>query len=504
MQDKSANANRHIVIVGGGTSGWMTAAMIGRQVTEKECRITVVAEQDSGIGVGEATIPSLLRLLRMLGAEEVEFMQACDATWKLGIQFSDWLKPEHDYWHPFGVCGGRIDGRDLYPYWLMEQERPYHSYSLHYAAAVAGKSPHSLTAQSPIAACGAYAFHLNAKKFADWLKQQAISSDVQHIVSHVVKAERNADGNVASVTLSNGEEVSPDFFVDCSGFESVLMRQTLNDAWIDWSSHLLCDRAVAVRTPGSAVIPSHTRSLALSAGWSWQIPLLADRGLGYVYSSSFLSDNDALQQLQSTHQLRNADALTPQFLQMKVGRQTTFWNRNVLAIGLSAGFVEPLESSGLHLAQVGVERFLELFAITGDTQTVQKLYNHEMTTLFDDVMDFVQLHYHLSQREDEFWKAARELPLSSRLQHRLRLFDEMGLIDALQADAFPDTSYYFLLSGNQRFPKRPPAQTLAVDRGRLQFAMQAMQDQNRAALRDLPLHEEVLRHVHSPTLAKAS
>ncbi|MEZ6125308.1 MAG: tryptophan 7-halogenase [Planctomycetaceae bacterium] len=498
-----ANSAKHsLIVVGGGTAGWMTAALLSLNLRPKECSITVVAEDDSGIGVGEATIPPILRLLRHLRADEAEFMQACDATWKLGIQFSDWKTIGHDYWHPFGICGARIDGRDLFPYWLMEKERPYQSYSLQCAAAVAGKSPHARNTRSPIAASGSYAFHLNARKLSAWLQQQATARDVQHVRGQVVSAERSQTGDLTTVTLNNGQALSADFFVDCSGFESVLMRSTMQDPWIDAGGHLLCDRAVAVRTPGTPLIPAHTRSLALTAGWSWEIPLFSQRGLGYVYSSRFVSDDDAWRQLMRAHRLNEDGVWAPQFLKMAVGRQTSFWKQNVLAVGLAAGFVEPLESTGLHLAQVGIERFLDLFAISGDMSSVRDLYNQEMTALFDDVLDFIQLHYFLSQREDAFWKAARDLPLRPALQHRLQLFDDSGTLDARPPESFPESSYYAVLAGHQRMPKRPPALALAVDRERLTVVMQAIQDQNRSALRGLPLHEEMLRHVHGSSLAR--
>lgn len=503
MDDKSVNTKQQLVIVGGGAAGWMSAALLGCQVNLKKCEITVVAEDDTGIGVGEATIPSIVSMLKTLGADEAEFMQACDATWKLGIQFSDWLKTEHDYWHPFGVAGAKIDGRDLFPYWLMEQKRPYQAYSLHWAAAIAGKSPHSATVQSPIAATSSYAFHLNANKLASWLQQRAVSAGVKHIHGRVASAERNETDGISSVNLTDGSQVAADFFIDCSGFESVLLRQTLQDEWISSGEQLLCDRAVAVRMPGKAIVPSHTRSLGLSAGWSWEIPLQSQRGLGYVYSSQHISDEDAWQELQQVHKIGDNAVGEPKFLKMNVGRQTHFWKNNVLAVGLSAGFVEPLESSGLHLVQTGIERFLELFSLDGNAPAIHAVYNAEMTGVFDEVRDFVQLHYHLSQREEPFWQAARELPISAELSHRLRLYNESGTLDMLRPDAFPESSYYFLLTGNERLPKRPPALSLSVDAKRLKFVMQAIQDQNQNALRDLPLHEETLKQVHA-TLAKAS
>jgi len=511
MDDTSSKSARHLVIVGGGTAGWMTAALLGHHLTERDCRITVIDQDDGGIGVGEATIPSVLRLLQTLGADESDFMRACNATWKLAIQFSDWQKTDHCSWHPFGVCGAKIDERDLFPFWLMgltdpeEQKRPYHAYSLHWAAALAGKSPHAKTVQSPITATGSYAFHLDSGRFANWLKQQALASGVNHVVGTVTAGTKNDAGDVSSVVLVDGTEVTGEFFVDCSGFESVLLNKTLGDPWISWGDRLLCDRAVVTRLPARSVVPNFTQSKALTSGWMWDIPLMDRRGVGYVYSSQHLSDDAAWQELQTAIEATDQKELVPKFVSMKVGRQTQFWNRNVLAIGLSAGFVEPLESSGLHLTQVAVERFLELFPTDNASSTpLRNDFNTSMTNVFDQVRDYVQLHYTLNERDDDFWKAAAEQPVSSELQHRLKLYDENGTFHNLHPEAFPDTSYYHLLAGHGRLPKRPPAMALAVDRERLRFVMQAIRDQNRGALRDLPLHEEALKLVHTETLAKAS
>lgn len=490
--------------------------MLSRFMTTAECRITVVDDGQGGIGVGEATIPSILQLIRSLGADEAEFMRACDATWKLGIQFCHWKEQGHTAWHPFGQCGAKIDNRDLFSYWLADQQRPYQSYSLNWSASLAGKSPHSRTSQSQIAADGAYAFHLNSTKMASWLKQQAISNGTQ-IVTHRVQSVATSGGNTIShLTLSDGNSLSADLFIDCTGFKGTLISKCEAGEWVDYGNRLLCDKAVTMKLPATKLKQPFTTATALSAGWMWDIPLMNRRGVGYVYSSQFISADDAASELQQ--HVQSSEPVTDDglnFLAMKVGRRNAAWTGNVLAIGLSAGFVEPLESSGLHLIQTAVERLLKYFPIAKDATTEDSVeddgqsglrlaYNRETEVQFDEITDFVQLHYLLNNRDEPFWKAAGEAVLSSALKHRLRLYDEIGMLDTLQPSAFPDASYYYLLAGNGRLPKRPAAFSLSVDSERLKFVLGAIQDQNRNALRQLPLHEEMLQHVHTPPIAKAS
>ncbi len=498
-----------ITIVGGGTAGWMTAALLSRSLSRSECHVTIIDENKGGIGVGEATIPSIVQLVRTLGGDEAEFMRACDATWKLGIQFCDWKSDGHTAWHPFGQCGAQIDQRDLFSYWLTDQQRPYHSYSLNWAAALAGKSPHARNSLSPIAATGAYAFHLDAGCLAEWLKQRAIANGVDVVSHRAADIVTDDSGQISAVTLDDGNSVHGDLFVDCSGFDSMLMRHRPKEEWGDGSESLLCDRAVTLRLPSTKVKAPYTTAKALSAGWAWDIPLMNRRGVGYVYSSQFVSDDDAIAELQQhIGATESGEIDAPSFLSMKVGRRVNAWSGNVVAIGLAAGFVEPLESSGLHLIQTGVERLLKYFPTANSSPAswaaLQTAYNSETAIQFDEIRDFVQLHYVLNDRDEPFWKAAKAAPLSSALQHRLRLYDEIGMLDHLQASAFPDASYYYLMAGMGRLPKRPPALSLAVDKDRLQFVLRAILDQNRKALRELPLHEEMLQQVHATSVAKAS
>lgn len=499
---------RRFVVVGGGTTGYMAAAMLGRQLIPHGFEVVVVAPaEETGLGVGEATIPSLHRLLDHLGQDEPSMMRACHATYKLGIQFVDWYRPERQYWHPFGVCGALIDGRDLFPYWLaaslrQEARRPYQAFSLQWAAALSGKSPQGFGGQSPIAATRAYAFHIDATAFAAWLRSVAVAAGVRFIDGRVTGATRGQDANrIERLNLEDGQDVTGDFFLDCTGFRSTLLTECLRAPFIDWGGQLLCDRAIAIRLPGRREIPPFTRSAALSAGWAWTIPLQDRVGWGYVYDSSYLSDEDAAAELMKAAKSQGFEPdgppPEPTRIRLRVGRQAEPWVGNVLAVGLAAGFVEPLESTALHLTQVGLERFLELLPDSRSEAVCRDIYNRTLTRALDEVRDFVQLHYHLSEREDsEFWQAARRAPISATLESKLAGYDACGWLGDLLPEAFPETSYYFLLSGNQRLPARPSGLAALAPPARLQEALKQILAQNERACRELPLHEEVLDWVH--------
>lgn len=497
---------KRIVIVGGGATGWMAAALLGRCFSSLGVKITVIEPPGKhGIGVGEATIPSILRLLDNLGVEEKDFMLACDATYKLGIQFSDWLQLDRDYWHPFGICGARIDGKDLFHYWFTERSqkrvlRPYHSYSLHWGACLASKSPHLFGGLSPISHTKSYAFHMDAVRLADWLQAYATQRyGVEHLSDTVDGFSPNGRGGIAQLRLVSGRNIPAEMFLDCSGFQSQLIQQFMGVEFIDWSGELLCDRAVAIRTTASRSPAPYTRATAIESGWYWTIPLCSRTGLGYVYSSNHVDDELALAQLRSSAASGDCaqEGNEPLFLKLRVGRLKEFWKGNVIALGLASGFIEPLESTGIHLTQVAIETLLEFLPDRLSNDTIKKVYNHRMASLYDEVKDFVQLHYWLSKREEAFWRDAREAPLSSALVERLELYEDCGWIDGLRSDGFQETSYYHILSGSGRLPRRPSALSLATDPNRTQEVLQQILQQNESMLAQLPLHREMLDWVHT-------
>lgn len=498
---------KRIVIVGGGTSGWMAAALLGRCFSHLGIKITVIEPPGTrGIGVGEATIPSFHRLIDNLGISENEFMVACDATFKLGIQFSDWLQVDRDYWHPFGICGARIDDRDLFQFWLSERSqkrilRPYHSYSLHWGASLASKSPHLFGGTSPISHTKSYAFHLDAVKFADYLQTYATQTlEVEYLSDTVTGFSPNGRGGIAQLKLASGNSVPAEFFLDCTGFQSQLIEQFLGVEFIDWSKELLCDRAVAIRNTVAGQLPPYTRAAALEAGWHWNIPLINRTGFGYVYSSNHIDDQAALERLRSSVMpdvTQQTNSSEPLFLKLRVGRLKEFWKGNVVGIGLASGFIEPLESTEIHLTQVALELLMELLPDRLSNDSLRNTYNNRMTSLYDEVKDFVQLHYVLSRREDDFWRDAREASTSSSLTDRLALYEDCGWIDDLKSDGFQETSYYHILTGNGRLPRRPSALALANDPNRIQTVLQEILKQNEEMLAMLPLHREMLDWIYS-------
>ncbi len=469
----------------------------------KVCRVSVIQPPGQrGIGVGEATIPSILRLLEFFEIDEPKWMRRCQATYKLGIHFVDWDRQGGDYWHPFGVCGARIDQADLFHDWWVQAnrfqlKRPYSTYSLHWLAAMAGKSPYSVSGQSPITQSKSYAFHLSATGFADWLRDEALRAGVIEIEGTLRDVTLSQSETIDSLMLDSGSRVAGDFFIDCSGFASRLMSGALKDPLVDWSDRLLCDAAVAVRLSRGQITSPYTEATAMSAGWCWNIPLADSVGCGYVYSSAHQSSDEAWYELAQFTGLIADETAQAQHLKLRVGRQQNFWRGNVLVLGLAAGFMEPLESTGLHLTQVGIEWFLDHFPSIAIGSKHPDVYNRLMTRLYDEVSDFVHLHYLLSKRSDTaFWRAARNTPVSTLLQERLAMYDESGRLGPLMADAFPETSYYHLLTGNDRLPKNNSVMSLAKDPERIRQVLQQIDQQNQTVMRSLPFHEEHLDWIH--------
>lgn len=502
---------RRIVVVGGGAAGWMAAVLLARCLKQAGTVVTVIEPPaERGLGVGEATIPSILRLLDNLQADEAEMMRACSATYKLGIQFADWVRLERDSWHPFGVCGARIDGRDLFPYWHAERSqgrllRPYHSYSVHWAAALAGKGPHA-EGGSPIAHTRSYAFHMDAVAFATFLRKRAIAEGVEPLEGTVASVDLDARGDIAEVRLADGRGVAGDLFIDCTGFRAQLIGETLRDPFISWNDRLLCDRAVATRIPAARQVASFTRATALSSGWHWTIPLTSRTGVGYVYSSRHVDDEQAWDELRQAVAHENGgdadEPIAPLFLRLRVGRQTSFWKGNVIAIGLAAGFIEPLESTGLHLAQVAIELLLELLPDRRAPDLLRAVYNQRMTRIFDEVRDFVQLHYLASGRRDTpFWQEASGAAASDSLRRRLDAYDECGWLEDLLPEAFPDTSWFHILAGAGRLPRRPAPLTFAAPPGHVQGVLAAILRQNEQAVQRLESHRDLLDRIHGPAAA---
>lgn len=495
---EGAQPLRHIVIAGGGSAGWMSAAFLGHVLRRNRTRITLVESPDIGtIGVGEATIPSLVGFLRSLGLDESEFMRRCGATYKLGIRFSDWVAPSHDIWHMFGPCGMRPAGHDLFHFWNQQrmegrEQREYADFSLQALLAAAEKAPRPVNGSTGIIETGAYAYHLDAAAFAQYLREIATQGGVRHLFGEVTQVARDENGDIVSLDIGGGRKLEADFFFDCTGFSGVLAEKALGDPWIDWSSQLLCDRAVVMPLPQGGEMQPYTRATARDAGWIWRIPLLHRVGCGYVHSSRHIDEERAANDLIRFADLRRARTADPRFLRMRIGRRTSFWTHNCITVGLASGFVEPLESTGLHIVVRALENFVSFLPDRQNSEVLRAVYNRRMADLYDEVRDFIILHYLLAQRNEPFWRDSRAVDVPESLRRRLALYDQNGHLEISSGGTFADTSYYFLLAGAGRLPRRPAACAELAPGHEIRAILDGLAKRNAAFAQDMPTHAEVI------------
>jgi tryptophan halogenase len=503
-----SNSIKSILIVGGGTAGWMTALFLNRFLDPAKCRITLLESADLGtIGVGEATVPPLTAFLRLMGIAEDEFLVRCNATYKLGIKFIGWKNGNDAIWHPFGHVGaGVIEGVPLFHHWLKHKrlghdQSAYTSYSLQATMGELGRAPRELDRGSAVTQQGAYAFHLDAQAFAQYVAEIGRRRGVQHIVDNAGEIVLDERGFIRSVGTAQHGVQSADLYIDCSGFSGLLIEKTLGDRHIDWSRYLFCDNAVVMPLPRESQPPPYTRATALSAGWAWRIPLAHRSGCGYVYSSRFVSQEQATREFVA-HNGADPDKCDPRHIRMRVGRRENFWLRNCVAIGLSAGFLEPLESTGLFLIQKGIESLLDHFPDTTFDPALIRHYNTQMGGVFGEVRDFIVLHYALNQRVDEgFWRANRDAALPSSLSQTLAYYERTGLVDWERRALFQEPSFYALASGFDRLPRTHHPMADYADEHRVWQTMQTIKAQNIALAQSMPAHGaliEALAKARSP------
>ncbi|MCH2371888.1 MAG: tryptophan 7-halogenase [Pirellulales bacterium] len=501
MNPQSRNIES-IIIVGGGTAAWMTAAYLGKFLENQDVRIRVVeSSASSAIGVGEASLPTLIRFLRNLGFDEYEFIKYCGATYKLAIEFAGWTDRRASFWHPFGVTGPEVNHLDFFHAWLKHRNNPdqsfeYSDYSIHKKIAEAKLGPTGFRDASNIITEGSYAYHFDTGAFIDFLKVKSIELGVLRIVDAVDDVEIETN-QIARLQCKSGKSLEADLYIDCTGFEAVLIEPLLDSEYLSYGNRLLCDTAIVCELPVDEELRCSTRSSALSAGWMWDIPLRDRRGAGYVFSSTFTDTAEAVKEFKSAVSLDpNFDAIRE--IPMKIGRRSSFWTKNCLAIGLAAGFLEPLESTGLHLIQTAIELFMDHFPDKQMNSSLQSNYNRLVTTQFDQISDFIQLHYYLSKGNNSpFWLAARQAGLSSELENRIELYLENGLLGNLSPLAFPSSSYYHILSGNEIFPRRPAAAIEMMDQRALSSMMENIPSQITNVLNNLPSHRTLISYINS-------
>jgi tryptophan 7-halogenase len=449
---------RSIVIIGGGSAGWMAAAALSRAL-EFPVAITLVESEDIGIvGVGEATVPHLRAFNQSLQIDEVEFVRAVRGTFKLGIQFVDWARPGSRYVHGFGTIGHDYRGLPFHHYWLkLNLQGKAHAlddYSLNAAAAPAGKFLSGATdvpAGSPLSQV-AYAYHFDAGLYAQYLRRYAEARGVKRVEGEVVQVtQRPEDGFVESVTLKSGARVAADLFIDCSGFRGLLIEQALKTGYDDWSHWLPCDRAVAVPSEKTSAATPYTRSTARGAGWQWRIPLQHRTGNGYVYASSYLSDDEAIATL-----LKNLDGRAlaePRRLRFTTGRRRQMWNGNCVALGLASGFLEPLESTSIYLVQSGIARLIAMLPDRHMSPVLRRQYNAEAAFEIERIRDFLILHYHATERRDTpFWDHCGNMALPEELAAKIELFRDSGRFFRDADEMFALTSWVQVMVGQGIVP----------------------------------------------------
>ncbi len=452
------NHIRNIVIAGGGTAGWMAAAAFSKVLNERWKIVLVESEEIGIVGVGEATIPVINVYNNALELDENEFMRETSATFKLGIEFRNWGRVGDSYIHGFGPLGPDIGITKFHHYWLKMRAAGKASaledYSINIAAARANKM---LRAQkelgaSPLAEI-AHAYHFDAGLYAAFLRRYAEKRGVKRIEGKIRSVSTRTDnGFVDALTLEDGQRIDGDLFIDCSGFRGLLIEQTLHTGYDDWTHWLPADRAWAVPCESVAPLTPYTRSTAHSAGWQWRIPLQHRTGNGHVFASAFIKEDEAARVLME--RLDGKPLAEPRLLKFVTGKRKKLWNKNVVAVGLASGFMEPLESTSIHLIQSTVSRLASLFPDQGFNEADTEEFNRQSDFEFERIRDFIILHYHATERSDsEFWNYCRTMPIPDTLRHKMDLFRANGRVFRENAELFSEISWVEVFLGQHVMPR---------------------------------------------------
>ncbi len=499
MNRSSSNRIRKIVIAGGGTAGWMSAAALASMLSPDNVQIVLVESEEIGtVGVGEATIPDIISFNRMLGIDEAEFLKATKGTFKLGIEFSDWGKLGDKYFHPFGNHGADMNGIDFHQYWLhTRQAGNSNSLEEYSMCAVAAKNmkfalpndnPRSLLSQI------GYAYHFDATAYALFLRDYAEKRGVIRIegrIEQIVQDEKTE--NISALVMQNNQRVEGDFFFDCTGFKSKLLGETLGVPFHDWSKWLPCNSAQAVASERRGELLPYTKSMAKSAGWQWRIPTQHRTGNGHIYCADFMDDQQATDILM---QGLDAPALSdPRTIRFTTGCRDKFWHKNCVAIGLSSGFLEPLESTSIFLIQQGISRFIALYPSLTPAAKVVEEYNRLMTREFNQVRDFIILHYKATQRTDsEFWRYCKNMSIPDSLQHKMELFQCAGRVFRDDHELFSTSSWVAVMTGQNIYPETPEPMLLGVPIQNIEQSLQSMQRAMQQTSIQMPTHAEFIKN----------
>jgi len=483
---------RRVVIAGGGTAGWMTAAALSKTLGRRLDIRLIESDQIGTVGVGEATIPSLQTFHRLIGVDERTFIAATQATFKLGIRFEHWRAVGAQYFHAFGQTGQDHWTAGFQHFWLKGRQRQlatdYGAYCLEAQAARLGRFAHLPDDGLH------YAYHLDATRYAGFLRQLSESWGVQRIEGRIVDVRRDmATGDIRALRLENGVEIEGDLFVDCSGFRALLIGDTLGVGYEDWSHWLFNDSAVAVQTAAVEAAVPYTRSIAHGAGWQWRIPLQQRVGNGLVYSRRFVDDDQARRTLLS--HLQGDTLTTPRLIRFRPGQRQEAWRANCVAIGLAGGFLEPLESTSIYLIQRAIIRLLQMFPAAGIQPPDVAEFNRQMRADFEHVRDFIILHFKATDRRDTpYWQACAEMPIPSTLQHRIDLFQQSARVFRGDHELFSENSWVQVMLGQGLMPAQHHQIADLMGDAELARFLGGLQAAAEQAAQRLSPHEAYLRH----------
>ena len=494
---------RNVVIVGGGTAGWMAGAALGRFLNNGYTRVSLIESEEIGIvGVGEATIPPIQTFNRMLGLNENEFLRETKGAFKLGIEFVDWGRIGDRYFHPFGAYGHEIHGINFHQFYLREHARrpmpDIAAYCMSAVAAMQGKMARpSADAQSPIREL-VYAYHFDASLYGRYLRKYAEQAGVVRIEGKIVETVLNpGNGHVDAVRLASGQVVEGDLFIDCSGFRGLLIEQALETGYEDWSHWLPNDRAWAVPSANPPEIAPYTRVTARSGGWQWRIPLAHRTGNGMVYSSRFWSDDEARETLLANLDGERLDE--PRQIRFVTGRRKKSWNRNVIAMGLASGFIEPLESTSIHLVQNAISWLIGLFPDKRFLDVERDRFNQIMQAKYEDIRNFIILHFNATVRDDSpYWDYLRTMAVPEGLTAAIEMWRAKGRAFRDGYDLFSVTSWAAVLLGQNIWPDGYDPIADAMDDAKIAEQMERMRQGYLQVAQAMPTQREFLDRINAP------
>ena len=478
-----------VVIAGGGTAGWLAAAVLTRQLGAIVDVVLVESEEIGTVGVGESTIPTVRAFHALIGLDEQAFVQATGASFKLGISFEDWARTGDRYIHSFGDLGRSTWMGDFHHFWLEARAQGFAedlgAYNLEHRAAEAGRF--STGSQPPLN----YAYHFDAGRYARYLRERCEASGLTRIEGRIAHVERAAgSGHLAALILADGRRVPGDLFLDCTGFRALLIGETLGVGFEDWSHWLPTDRALPVQTAAVEPARPYTRAIAHEAGWQWRIPLQHRMGNGLVYCSDHLSDDEAQARLYAS--VQGERLVEPPPIRFRTGRRLRAWEENCIALSLASGFVEPLESTSIHLIMIALTRLLQVFPADGISPAAVARFNEQSRREIEGVRDFVILHYHLNQRSEPFWRRCREMTLPDSLTERIALFAEGAHAYQDSHDLFRVASWVQVMLGQRLEPHRHHPLGRIMEAEQLKRALADLSAGVTRAVARLPFHQAFL------------